>query len=105
MCDYLVPHITRLLLIPLSSERTVDPQEVDAYCRSKWPDLPITHHLTLANALDATTSDPFVIIAGSLHLIGEAMELLHISPSLRSERSLNEWNAANSSSTSTASGS
>ena len=34
----------------------------------------------------------FVTIGGSLYLIGEAMELLHLSPGkTNSERGLNEW--------------
>ena len=40
----------------------------------------------------AAGTEPFVFIAGSLYLIGEAMELLGLSPTLAvNERGLNEW--------------
>ena len=39
-----------------------------------------------------TAGDSFVAIAGSLYLVGEAMELLHLSPAkAANERGLNEW--------------
>jgi len=42
--------------------------------------------------LAAAANDSFVTIAGSLYLIGEAMELLHLSPTkVNNERRLNEW--------------
>jgi hypothetical protein len=42
----------------------------------------------------ATVNDRFVTIAGSLYLIGEAMELLHLSATRQAnERRLNEWSA------------
>jgi hypothetical protein len=35
---------------------------------------------------------PFVVIAGSLYLVGEAMELLHLARASESdEKGLNEW--------------
>jgi len=47
---------------------------------------------SLNEALAVTGADQFVAIAGSLYLIGEAMELLHLSAAKESEeRSLNEW--------------
>ena len=50
---------------------------------------------SLADALRRAERCAFLIVAGSLHFLGEAMELLHVSPSPgNSERALNEWNAA-----------
>jgi dihydrofolate synthase/folylpolyglutamate synthase len=96
MCDLLVPLAHRLLIVPVSSERTAGAAMVQAYCLDKWPSIEITSCRDLADAIYKSEHDAFVIIAGSLHLIGEAMELLHVSPAARSERSLNEWDAANS---------
>ncbi|HVK58061.1 MAG TPA: folylpolyglutamate synthase/dihydrofolate synthase family protein [Candidatus Kapabacteria bacterium] len=96
MCDQLAPLAARLFLVPVSSERTADPSEVQTYCRAKWPSLEIASFGSLGEALDATVSHPFVVVAGSLHLIGEAMEHLRVSPGVRSERGLNEWDATNS---------
>jgi dihydrofolate synthase/folylpolyglutamate synthase len=46
----------------------------------------------LAAALAEAAGDEFVVIAGSLYLIGEAMELLHLSAAPeQNERKLNEW--------------
>ena len=35
----------------------------------------------------------FVVITGSLYLVGEALELLGLSPAGEGERGLNEWSA------------
>lgn len=52
----------------------------------------MTEHSSLAAALADTAQDSFVAIAGSLYLIGEAMELLQLSPvKVNNERGLNEW--------------
>ena len=55
----------------------------------------VSPHSSLGDALTATAQDPFVIVAGSLYLVGEAMELLHLSPAKATpERGLNEWGSA-----------
>jgi dihydrofolate synthase/folylpolyglutamate synthase len=95
MCDVLAPLAWRLLLVPISSERSADPAEVQSYCSEKWPQTEIVKCENLAEAITNTQTDRFVVIAGSLHLIGEALELLHATATQRSERSLNEWDAAN----------
>jgi len=42
-------------------------------------------------------NDSFVVIAGSLYLVGEAMELLGLSPgNVVGERGLNEWTVSTS---------
>jgi len=47
---------------------------------------------SLADALKEAADAPFVIITGSLYLVGEAMELLGLSPpASEGERGLNEW--------------
>ena len=44
----------------------------------------------------AAEQDPFVVIAGSLYLIGEAMELLGLGPVLAAdEKALNNWQPTN----------
>ena len=35
--------------------------------------------------------DDFIVITGSLYLVGEALELLGLSPAGGGERRLNEW--------------
>ena len=95
MCDALVPLAARLLLVPVSSERSADPREVQDYCAEKWRETEITRCENLSEAITEAQKDSFAVIAGSLHLVGEALELLQALSRERSERSLNEWDAAN----------
>jgi dihydrofolate synthase / folylpolyglutamate synthase len=92
MCDLLAPLAERILLVPVPSERSATPQELAAACRRANPRAQVTEHASLSEALAATVGDAFLIVAGSLYLVGEAMELLHLSPAkARNERGLNEW--------------
>ena len=50
---------------------------------------------SLKLVLNQTKGDPLVVITGSLYLIGEALEWLHLTPEAgASERTLNEWGGA-----------
>ncbi len=92
MCRILAPVATRILLVPVQSERTAEPHGLAEVCRKANPDAPVIEYATLAAALSDAGRDPFVTIAGSLYLIGEAMELLRLNPAgSPEERSLNEW--------------
>lgn len=93
MCHLLAPLAGRLLLVNVSSERTASAAELCAACQEAHPRAQILGLNSLAEALEHARQDPFVVIAGSLYLIGEAMELLGLSPALPngSERGLNEW--------------
>jgi dihydrofolate synthase/folylpolyglutamate synthase len=95
MCEMLAPPAGRILLVPVPSERSATPQELAAACRRANRGAPVVECASLSEALGKTVQDGFVTIGGSLYLIGEAMELLHLSPAkLNSERGLNEWSAA-----------
>jgi dihydrofolate synthase/folylpolyglutamate synthase len=95
MCDILAPLAGRILLVPVPSERSATPQELAEACRRANPRAQVAECASLGEALAATTEDGFLTIAGSLYLIGEAMELLHLSPAkARNERGLNEWSGA-----------
>jgi len=92
MCEILAPRAGRILLVPVPSERSATPQELAATCRRANSRAQVIECASLAEALEETTPDGFVTIGGSLYLIGEAMELLHLSPGkTNSERGLNEW--------------
>jgi dihydrofolate synthase/folylpolyglutamate synthase len=92
MCELLAPRASRILLVPVHSERTAEPHGLAEVCQTSNPGAPVLECDSLETALTATEKEPFVVVAGSLYLIGEAMELLHISADRqRSERQLNEW--------------
>ena len=95
MCQLLAPLAARILLVPVSSERTTQPQELAEACRGANSQAVVQSCPTLAEALRAAEPDSFVVIAGSLYLIGAALALLD--PEFREagdERALNEWSGA-----------
>ncbi len=85
----------RVLLAPVKSARGLPPDALAPVFQQANPAAPVRVCASLAEALQAAADDPFVVITGSLYVIGEAMELLHLSTApAREERSLNEWSAA-----------
>ena len=93
MCHSLAPLAGRLLLTPVHSDRTEDPARLVSACREANPGAPIEVCTSLAQALERAARDPFVVITGSLYLVGEALERLGLSPANGGERALNEWTA------------
>jgi dihydrofolate synthase / folylpolyglutamate synthase len=94
MCRLLAPLASRILLVPVHSERTAEPHGLAEACHQANPRVQVTEHVSLAAALADAQQDSFVTIAGSLYLVGEAMELLHVSPARPGrERELNDWGA------------
>lgn len=95
MCELLAPLAARVLLVPVHSERTAGPHGLAEACKRANPILRVSEYASLGAALADAAEEPFVTITGSLYLIGEAMELLHLSLATASdERGLNEWTAA-----------
>jgi dihydrofolate synthase/folylpolyglutamate synthase len=94
ICETLAPLAARILTVPVSSERTADAGELAAACRAANPSAEIGSGGSLAGALEKIASDDFVVITGSLYLVGEALEILGLSPANGGERGLNEWSGA-----------
>src|SRR5262249_14493482 len=95
MCEILAPLASRVLLVPVHSERTAEPHGLAEVCHRANPHAQVSEYGSLQAALASATQDPFIAIAGSLYLIGEAMELLAVSVARpNDERGLNEWSAA-----------
>lgn len=93
----LAPLAARILLVPVNSERTLAPEKPLAACREANPQSSVHVCGSLADALRASANDPLVLIAGSLYLVGEAMEQLRLlPPPAGDERALNEWSASRS---------
>ena len=86
------PETARILLVPVHSERAASLELLREACAKYNAAAETIACRSLADALNRVTNDPFVVITGSLYLVGEAMELLKLSPTpVRSERGLNEW--------------
>ncbi len=94
ICETLAPLAARLFAVPVCSERSANPQELTEACRKINPTAEIAACPSLGDALDKSAGDEFVVITGSLYLVGEALERLGLSPAGRDERGLNEWTGA-----------
>lgn len=92
MCELLAPLAGRIVCVAVGSERSADPAQLCAACRRTNPEVNTSTCRSLAEALLQTAADPFVVVAGSLHLIGETMEQLHLAASsITDEKGLNDW--------------
>jgi dihydrofolate synthase/folylpolyglutamate synthase len=91
ICGILSPLAKKILTVPVSSQRTANPDELTAACRAANPSAEVSVCHSLNEALQRVARDKFVVITGSLYLIGEALELLGRVPTAKSERELNEW--------------
>lgn len=91
MCAILAPLAGRILLTPVQNERTIAAAELLVPCRTANPAAEIAVCESLPDAVSRAADAPFVLITGSLYLIGEALELLDLTPgNVPSERGLNE---------------
>ncbi|HEX5223006.1 MAG TPA: folylpolyglutamate synthase/dihydrofolate synthase family protein [Verrucomicrobiae bacterium] len=90
MCLQLSSLASRVLTVPVSSDRSASGADLAAVCREQLPE--VTACASLSEALSKTGNDALLVVAGSLYLVGEALELLGLSPGgSTSERGLNEW--------------
>jgi dihydrofolate synthase/folylpolyglutamate synthase len=95
MCRILAPLAHRIFTVPVKSSRTTPPEELAALCREANPGAEVEACASLAEALDRAGDASFVLVTGSLYLIGEAMELFDLMPvKPGNERNLNEWGGA-----------
>jgi len=95
MCQILAPLAGRILLVPVPSERSAEPHGLAEICAQANPAAQVTEHAALGEALAAAAAEPLVVIGGSLYLVGQALELLELSPARPlPERELNEWKAS-----------
>ena len=92
ICEILAPLAKRIFTVPVASERSADANELAAACRAVNPTADIAACGSLREAMEKA-DDGFAVITGSLYLVGEALELLGLSPAHGGERALNEWAA------------
>ncbi len=93
ICGVLAPLASKVFLAPIGSERTADPRLLLQCCRLANPAAALIPFGNLAGALEHAAAEPFVVVTGSLHFVGEAMELLGLAPA-SAERALNEYTVA-----------
>jgi dihydrofolate synthase/folylpolyglutamate synthase len=100
ICGLLAPLAQTIYIVPIASERTGRPDELAAACREASPATEAIISRSLKEAFEVIHSrshsagrDELVVVAGSLYLVGEALELLGLSPVNTGERGLNEWTA------------
>ena len=91
MCKILAPLAGKIFTVPVASQRTANAEEVAAFFRSANPSAKVVACKNFSEALMVSHDDPFIVVAGSLYLIGEALEKLGALPSDGGERGLNDW--------------
>jgi dihydrofolate synthase/folylpolyglutamate synthase len=94
ICRRLAPLADKIIAVPVASERTANANELAEVFRAANPEATVVVTANLSDALNASKDKPFVVITGSLYLIGEALELLGLSPDTGEERGLNDWTTA-----------
>ncbi|MCL4178744.1 MAG: bifunctional folylpolyglutamate synthase/dihydrofolate synthase [Verrucomicrobia bacterium] len=93
MGGVLAPLARRVFCVPVRSERTASPAGLADSCRAANPGAEVRVCASVPEAMAESTRDPFTLVAGSLYLVGEAMEWLGLSPTAgasESEAHLNE---------------
>jgi dihydrofolate synthase/folylpolyglutamate synthase len=98
ICEILSPLAGKIFVVPVASERSANPKELAEICRTANPAAEIFVCDSLKAAFEKSgsrensPSQNFIVVTGSLYLVGEALELLGFSAA-ENERALNEWNA------------
>ncbi|MFM1769822.1 MAG: hypothetical protein RJA22_2351 [Verrucomicrobiota bacterium] len=94
MIRLLGPMAGRVVVVPVQSQRTVAPETLRDAVAAACPGLPVVAAPSASAALDLLRSEPLVLVAGSLYLIGEALEALGAPPAAAGAgRALNEWSS------------
>jgi dihydrofolate synthase / folylpolyglutamate synthase len=95
VCGTLARRAVKIVTTPVSSHRTASAEKLAAVCGAANPSATVVATDRVATALASVESDALVVITGSLYLVGEAMELLGLTPAA-GERALNEWTGSSS---------
>lgn len=90
MCATLGPIADRIVACRVSSERSADPRDLARECAQANPKAAVFCAESLDAAFQMSGDDPFVVVTGSLHFIGHALQLLCPSD-FPDERALNEY--------------
>jgi dihydrofolate synthase/folylpolyglutamate synthase len=92
MCRLLAPLAASIRAVPIGGQRGAPAEWIENACREANPGAPATSHASLAEALRRANGPETVVVTGSLHLVGEALDLLEpLKAAAFPERELNEW--------------
>ncbi len=93
MCEILAPLAVKIFCVPVASARTADAHELAKTFYAANPNAEVVALENFKEAIIASKNEPFIVITGSLYLVGEALEQLGFLPDDAGERGLNEWTA------------
>ncbi len=93
MCNILAPIAKRIVACTVASDRTADAHQLAKQCALVNPDADVTTADSLEAAFQRTVNDAFVVVTGSLHFVGHALQLL-CPTDYPDERALNEYTLA-----------
>jgi dihydrofolate synthase/folylpolyglutamate synthase len=81
----------RIYTVAVQSDRAAQAEIIAAEFRRIAPNLPVQSCATLAAAIRISENNDRIVITGSLHFLGEAMEFLGLEAGPVNERALNDW--------------
>ena len=84
ICRMLAPLASRILLSPIASDRGADPALLAGFCREANRAAEVAVCRSTAEALERAAREPLVVVTGSIHFVGEAMEALGLASSIPS---------------------
>jgi len=91
ICRTLAPLAVKIFTVPVASARTANAKELAKKFHSANPQAEVIVCANLSEALNASKDVPFIVIAGSLYLIGEVLQQLGFASEIAGEHGLNEW--------------
>jgi len=92
ICEILAPLAGKIYVTHVESERAADSELLAGLCRQANAAAPAVVCGSVGEALAYTQAEPFVVVTGSIHFVGEAMVSLDLAPP-SSERGLNDYGA------------
>jgi dihydrofolate synthase / folylpolyglutamate synthase len=90
----LVVVASQIFTVSVQSDRAADSESLAQQFREVNSNVPVEACTSLAAALEKSEGDDRVVITGSLHFIGEAMERLGLQAGALNERGLNDWTSS-----------
>jgi dihydrofolate synthase/folylpolyglutamate synthase len=78
MCQILAPLAERILCVPVNSDRTCDPDQLARWCKAanSSASVSVNRNVSEAYATVSRLNQGVIVIAGSLFLVGEALDRL-----------------------------